>query len=72
MFVSTHCPAQLRLTLKSKHRYVNSLSQTEEKLEAKIKEVKQSAIRGPECDVCFQELRPSLRVVQCEFGYKVG
>ena len=53
-------------------RVKSAISKMEEKLKAKIKEVKQSAIRGPECPVCCHELRPPLRVVQCESGHKVG
>ena len=56
----------------SEERVKSAISKAEEKLEAKIKEVKQSAISGPECPVCFHELRPPLRVVQCESGHKVG
>ena len=56
----------------SEERVKSAISKAEEKLEAKIKEVKRSAISGPECPVCFHELRPPLRVVQCESGHKVG
>ena len=37
-------------------------------------EVKQCrvAVTGPECPVCFEELKPPLKVVQCEAGHKVG
>jgi len=55
----------------SEERVKSAISKAEEKLEAKIKEVKQSAISGPECPVCFHELRPPLRVVQCESGHKI-
>jgi len=55
----------------SEERVKSAISKAEEKLEAKIKEVKLSAIGGPECPVCFHELRPPLRVVQCESGHKI-
>ena len=31
-----------------------------------------AAIAGPECPVCLEELKPPLKVVQCEAGHKVG
>jgi len=57
----------------SEERVKAEILKMEERLEKKIMEVKQSrpAITGPECPVCFHELRPPLKIVQCEAGHKI-
>jgi len=57
----------------SEERVKAEILKMEERLEKKILEVKQDrpAITGPECPVCFEELKPPLKVVQCEAGHKI-
>jgi len=57
----------------SEERVKAEIFKMEERLEKKILEVKQSrpAMNGPECPVCFHELRPPLKIVQCQAGHKI-
>jgi len=57
----------------SEERVKAEILKMEERLEKKILEVKQCrvAVTGPECPVCFDELKPPLKVVQCEAGHKI-
>jgi len=57
----------------SEERVKAGILKMEERLEKKILEVKQcrASITGPECPVCFHELKPPLKVVQCEAGHKI-
>jgi len=57
----------------SEERVKAEILKMEERLEKKIVEVKQCrvAITAPECPVCFDELKPPLKVVQCVAGHKI-
>ena len=70
------CEIEVKLeeeVFNSEERVKTEISRMEERLQKKILEVKKSnQITGPECPVCFHELRPPLKVVQCQAGHKVG
>ena len=70
------CDIEVKLeeeVFNSEERVKTEILRMEERLQKKILEVKKSnQITGPECPVCFHELRPPLKVVQCQAGHKVG
>ena len=55
-------------------RLKENLNQLEQKIDLKFEDLKEdikAPARAPECPICFEELRPPVKIIQCLKGHKL-